>query len=87
MLPDLGKKGARALRSLSDVARKYPEGVYNDVVFESNRTIERTIVNKNNVVNIYKKVKYNWGGIYYFKNEKAISYGLFQSEITNASKL
>ena len=82
----LQEEKQRTQEFISDIARKYPEGVYQDVVFESNRSIERTIVNKNNVVDVYKKIKYNWGGVYYFKNEKAISYGMFQSETTVSNK-
>jgi hypothetical protein len=32
------------------------------------------------IVNIYKKVEWNWGGIYYFKNNKNISAAIFNKE-------
>lgn len=53
---------------MSELAKKYPQGLTEEVIDEgSKKTIRRIIVNGNLGVE-YKKVKHNWGGEFYFKN-------------------
>jgi hypothetical protein len=65
---------------LSELAQKYPEGITVENFQEANRTITRVIVNRSSIANEYKKVKYNWGGLYFFKNNMSISQNLFELE-------
>jgi hypothetical protein len=70
----------RSREFLSELAQKYPEGVTVESFQEANRVITRVIVNRNNIANEFKKVKYNWGGLYFFKNNTSITQGLFDQE-------
>ena len=64
----------------------YQEGITDETVNEPNRSILRTVVKKDGVTYNYQKISYNWGGIFYFKNEQAITAILFDQEINNARK-
>ena len=64
----------------------YQEGITDETVTESNRSIVRTVVKKEGVTYNYQKITYNWGGIFYFKNEQSITATLFDQEINNARK-
>ena len=46
-------------------------------VSESNRTITRVVVRKNQKETVFSKVVYTWGGVYYFKQNVSISETLF----------
>jgi len=64
----------------------YQEGITDETVNESNRSILRTVVKKDGVTYNYQKITYNWGGVFYFKNEQSITAILFDQEINNARK-
>jgi tetratricopeptide (TPR) repeat protein len=70
-----------AEKYLSELARKYPEGVTTENYDASGgKKIKRVIVNKGGVANDYREVTHNWGGVYYFKNGQSISKFLFNQE-------
>jgi hypothetical protein len=64
----------------------YQEGITDEKVNESNRSIVRTVVKKDGVTTNYQKITYNWGGIFYFKNEQSVTATLFDQEINIARK-
>lgn len=64
----------------------YQEGITDETVKESNRSIVRTVVKKEGVTYNYQKITYNWGGIFYFKNEQPVTAILFDQELNNARK-
>jgi hypothetical protein len=65
---------------LSELAKKYPEGVTKETITEPKRTINRIIVVKAGRANEYKEIKYSWGGLYYFKNGQTITAQIFNQE-------
>lgn len=48
---------------------------------ESNRTITRVTVRKNDKVTIFSRIVYKWGGVYYFRDNLSISESFF-SKVT-----
>jgi len=65
----------------------YHEGITDETIKETNRSIVRTVVKKEGVTFNYQKITYNWGGIFYYKNEQSITPTLFDQEINNARKI
>ena len=63
---------------LSELAENYEEGITWEEIKEPKRTITRAIVVHGEQADEFKKIRYNWGGIYYFKNGQSITQGLFQ---------
>jgi ribosomal protein S18 len=74
---------AVAEKYLSELARKYPEGITEENYDATGgKKIKRIIVNRSGVANDYREVTHNWGGVYYFKNGQSISKFLFSQETT-----
>ena len=72
-----------AEKFLSELARKYPEGITTENYDATGgKKIKRIIVNRSGVANDYREVTHNWGGVYYFKNGQSISKFLFSQETT-----
>jgi DNA repair exonuclease SbcCD ATPase subunit len=67
-------------KKIDELQMNYPEGVYEELISESNRTIKRVIVNRENQVQIYKMVIYNWGGTFYFRDGVSITKTEFDKE-------
>ena len=67
---------------MSELAKKYPQGITEEIIEEDNKKIIRRIVVEGNSGNEYKKVVHNWGGKYFFKNGKSISEYVFNMETT-----
>ena len=65
---------------LSELAKKYPEGITREVLEETTRTIKRVIVVKSSIAVEYREVKYNYGGIFYFKNGASMTPSAFAIE-------
>jgi len=65
---------------LSELAKKYPEGITVENYTPKGKTIKRVIVVNSGVANDYREVKHDWGGKYYFKNGQSISNNIFFSE-------
>jgi hypothetical protein len=80
------EKKAPSMEVPKIVASDYREGITEETIKESNRNIERTVVKKDGVTNNYQKITYNWGGIYYYKNEAQITQTTFSSEVNTARK-
>ncbi|RMG81739.1 MAG: hypothetical protein D6707_04265, partial [Bacteroidetes bacterium] len=62
------------------LAKEYPQGVTEREYTEGNRKILERIVVKGNVGHVYKEVTQPWGAKYYFKDDKPISYFIWQKE-------
>ena len=62
----------------------YREGLTEETVNETSRTIFRTVVKKDGTAYNYQKIVYSWGGIFYFKNELSMTEITFSQEIKNA---
>ena len=62
----------------------YREGVTDETINESNRIIYRTVVKKDGTAFNYQKIAYNWGGVFYFKNDVSITESSFNQDIKNA---
>ena len=65
---------------MNKLYEQLPEGIHEEVLYQNNRTIEKYIVSRNGVVQIYKMVMYSWGTTYYFKNGVAITKMRFEAD-------
>ena len=64
-----------------DLAERYPIGITEESELLDNREVKRLIVKrKEGVADQYSRVKWNWGGVYYFKNESSTSKEIFDTE-------
>lgn len=67
---------------LSELAKIYPSGLTKETVEGKNFVLLRHVINDNNVVTIYEKKTWDWGGVFYFKNSDiAITEALYKLEI------
>jgi len=67
---------------LSELAKIYPEGMTKEQVDGKNFVLLRHVINSNNVVTVYEKKTWDWGGIFYFKDSDiAITEGIYKLEI------
>jgi hypothetical protein len=72
----------RRRQFLSKLAQLYPQGVTKETVNGKNFVLLRHVINENNVVTIYEKKTWDWGGVFYFKNSDiAITEALYKLEI------
>jgi len=63
------------------VDKDYAEGLTEETLDESNRKIYRTIIKKSNTTDVFSKVVYNWGGVYFFKNTTSMSESNYNNEL------
>lgn len=64
-----------------DLAKRYGEGITEESEELPNRLVKRVIVNRGGGnINMYSRVQWNWGGVYYFKNEQSTSKQIFDTE-------
>ena len=61
----------------NDLAKKYPQGMTEEISKEGNAKVTKRIVVKGNTGDMYVKKETSFGAVYYFKNEAAISEGEF----------
>ncbi|HLV53722.1 MAG TPA: hypothetical protein VKY29_06865 [Cryomorphaceae bacterium] len=66
----------------AELGRTYPQGVTETVEKEGNKTITTRIVVKDQKGNSYRKVAHDWGGVFYFKNGKAVTQRVWDEETT-----
>ncbi|MCF8275995.1 MAG: hypothetical protein K9J17_04605 [Flavobacteriales bacterium] len=67
---------------LSELAKIYPEGLTKETVQGKNFVLVRHVINESNVVTIYEKKTWDWGGVFYFKNaDIAITEAIYKLEI------
>ena len=78
--PEVVSEKEKKEKELSELAKKYPEGITIENVDGQNCKIERIIVVKDATANEYKKITYNWGGVYYKKNDADVSEYTFKNE-------
>jgi len=69
-------------KQIVELEQSYPEGIYEELITETNRTIKRVVVSKAANVTIYKMIVYGWGGAFYFKNDVNITKQVFDKETT-----
>ncbi|MGB1318012.1 MAG: hypothetical protein ACPG5W_07385, partial [Flavobacteriales bacterium] len=78
---DLGAEEARSA-FLSELAKIYPEGLTEETVNGKNFVLLRHVINNNNVVTVYEKKTWDWGGVFYFKDtDIAITEAIYKLEI------
>ncbi len=65
-----------------DLAKKYPQGVSNEEIEGQNCVIYRTIIVKGEVGDEYKKIKYNFGQVYFKKNGNDITEAIYNKEVS-----
>ncbi len=65
---------------LYELAQKYNPGVTEEITVDEKKKIIRIIVVKDAEANEYKKIIYNWGGVYYEKNGEDIEKYIFETE-------
>ena len=70
---------------VSELARKYPEGVTKEHYEKDRRKITRVVVNYNGVADEYYKVVHSWGATYYFRNGKSITREVYRLETRERS--
>ncbi len=64
----------------SDLAKKYPQGLTEEKYMEGSKSITRRIIVEGDIGVEYKHVVHNWGGNYFFKNEKPTTRFTWQKE-------
>lgn len=65
---------------LRKLANQYPEGITIEHIKVTGRILTRYVIVKSGLANEYWKVQHDWGGVFYFKNGRAISYNVFKLE-------
>lgn len=81
MVRDTTKTSPTASSELPEVVKDYPEGISEETITENNRTIYRTILKKSTTQEVFSKVVYNWGGVYYFKGNTNMTEANFNAEL------
>jgi len=85
---DTTKKSSTAGKTTTSVPKivdsDYRDGVTEETVTESNRTIYRTVVKKDGAATNYQKIVYNWGGVFFFRNDNNITQTTFDQDIKQA---
>lgn len=67
---------------LSELAKIYPEGLTEETVTGKNFVSVRHVINKENVVTVYEKKTWDWGGVFYFRDaDIAITEAIYKLEI------
>ncbi|MFT5919807.1 MAG: hypothetical protein ACI9FU_001621, partial [Granulosicoccus sp.] len=70
------------LAFLSELAQIYPEGLTEETVKGKNFTLHRHVANSSDVVTVYEKKIWGWGGVFYFKDtDIAITEALYKLEL------
>lgn len=64
----------------SELKGKFPEGVSEETVEEGNALILKRYVVKGDRVDVYQKIYYKWGGVFYTKNGYNITEALWKTE-------
>ena len=68
-------------QELPKVDREYPEGATQETIKEARRVILRTVVNREGTQYVLYRVEYDWGGIFFFKNDASISEAKYNQEV------
>lgn len=65
-----------------DLGKAYPLGITEESEVKANRDITRVIVNRKGIADEFQRVKWHWGGVYYFKNGESTSKRIYDQGIT-----
>jgi hypothetical protein len=68
---------------LPELKRNYPEGLSEETITENNRVLYRTVIKKSITQDVFYKIVYNWGGVFYFKNGQSMSEANYNTELKN----
>ncbi len=77
---DLDKMDKKSTEFQSKLASLYPEGKTVNNSSKGNKKITQIIMVKEGRGIEYQKIKYNWGGVYYFRNGDPITQLIFEKE-------
>ena len=77
----LYNQAKKAADEFTEVKKDYPKGKTVEEFEKFGMYITRTIVIDNEAVRIYLKVKHDWGGLFFFKNNQSISEELYEVEL------
>ncbi len=67
----------------NELGNAYPEGVTESEKQENRKKITTRVVVKEKVGSEYKRISYDWGGTYYFKNGESVGTYIWQYETRN----
>jgi hypothetical protein len=84
---DTSKSSPTASNTLPTIDKDYPEGISDETITENNRTIYRTVIKRAASQDVFSKVVYNWGGVFYFKGNASVTEANFNSELKRAKEL
>jgi len=65
---------------LSQLSKEYPEGVTEVVYTKGNKEITKRVVISGGQGSVYRKVKHNWGGEFFFKNNDPVTKFIWDKE-------
>ncbi len=77
---DLDKMDKKSSDFHSKLAELYPEGKTVKTEKKGNKEVTRVIIVSGSKGTEYQKIKYNWGGVYFFKNGDPITPLIFEKE-------
>lgn len=80
MKAKLEQENAAKKEIINSTSKNLPT-VYEETVVEGNRSIKKITVINEGAQTVYQINTYNWGGVFYFKNNNAISKTLYEAEI------
>lgn len=69
-----------------EIARTYPQGITRDEYKEGNKVVTVIYVVEGSKGVEYKKVKHDWGGVYYFRNEESIPKFQYNKETLSSNQ-
>ncbi|MBL0097723.1 MAG: hypothetical protein IPP46_15420 [Bacteroidetes bacterium] len=77
------KKGASDISAYKfDFDKQFmAEGIAQDTITETNRTIFRSVVKSKAIQATYLKVTYSYGGVFFFKNSQSITENTYNMEM------
>jgi hypothetical protein len=81
---DTTKSSPTAANALPTIDKDYPEGISDETITENNRTIYRTVIKRSTSQDVFSKVVYSWGGVFYFKGNANVTEANFNSELKRA---
>lgn len=81
------KAGALAdIPAVEEKMSEFRNGVTDEIIFETRRTIKRTIIKDKSRNDVYQQVNYPWGGVFYFKNNQNITEASYSAELAPFKK-
>ncbi|HMT28889.1 MAG TPA: hypothetical protein PKD91_06380 [Bacteroidia bacterium] len=84
---DTSQQSKSNTTALPTVDKDYPEGISEETLNESNRKIYRTVIKKATTQEVFSKVVYNWGGVFYFKGSTSVTESNYTIELKRMKDL